>query len=58
VLVLLHSRDPRHVVEGHDLEAEVLVILDLLDGREERVEVGSGLVVDVGEEVGWCETYF
>ena len=48
VLVLLHSRNPRHVVESHDLEAEVLVVLDLLDGREERVEVGSGLVVDVG----------
>jgi hypothetical protein len=57
VLVLLHSSNPRHVVEGHDLEPEVLVVLDLLDGFEERVKVGSGLVVDVGEEVGWCEAY-
>lgn len=35
VLILLHGSDPGHVVEGHDLESEVLVILDLLDGFEE-----------------------
>ena len=55
VLVLLHRGDPRHVVEGHDLEAEVLVVFDLLDGFQEGVEIGGGFVVDVGEEVGRCE---
>jgi hypothetical protein len=48
VFILLHGCNPRHVVESHDLEAEVLVVADLLDFAEEGGEIGCGDVVDVG----------
>lgn len=57
VLVLLHGRDPGNIVEGHDLESEVLIVFDLLDGFKEGVEIGGRLVVDVCQEVGWREAY-
>ena len=48
VLILFHSRDPWYVIERHDFKAEILVVLDLLDSIEERVEVRRRLVIDVG----------
>jgi hypothetical protein len=55
VFVLLHSSDPGHVVKGHDFEAEVLVVANLLDFMEEGGKVWCGDVVYVGEEVCWSE---
>jgi hypothetical protein len=55
VLVLLHGRYPRHVIERHDLHAEVLIVVDFLDLLEEEREVGCGCVVDVCDKVCWCE---
>jgi hypothetical protein len=55
VFVLLHRRDPGYIVKGHNFEAEVLVVADLLDFAEECGKVGCGDVVYVGEEVCWCE---
>jgi hypothetical protein len=55
VFVLLHCSDPGDVVEGHDLEAEVLVVADLFDFAQEGGQVGRGDVVYVCEEVGGSE---
>lgn len=55
VLVLLHGSDPRDVVKGNDLQAEVLVVANLLDFAEECIQVWGRDVVYVREEIGWCE---
>jgi hypothetical protein len=55
VFVLLHCSDPGYIVKGHDLEAEVLVVTNLLDFAEEGGEVGCGNVVHVSKEVCWSE---
>ncbi len=52
MLVLLHRRDPRHVVEGDGLEPEVRVVGDPVDGRQERRQVRGREAVDGGDEVG------
>lgn len=55
VFVLLHRRDPRHVVEGDGLQPEVRVVGDLVDGGEEGGQVGRRVPVDGRDEVCGCE---
>lgn len=57
MLVLLQGCDPGHVVEGYNFKPEVLVVADLLNFVEKGREVGRGDIVDVGQEVCWCELW-
>jgi hypothetical protein len=53
MLVLLHSGDPRDIVECDDFEAKVLVVANLLYFTKEGGEVGCGNIVNMGQEICW-----
>jgi hypothetical protein len=55
MFIFLHGGDPRYIIKRHNLEAEVLVVADFFDLREEGGQVGRRDVVYVSEEVCWSE---
>ena len=55
MIILLHSHNPRDIVEGHSAEAEICIIGDFAHFFSEAVEVWCWDAVDGGDEVGWRE---
>jgi len=52
MLILLHRRHPRHIIERHDLQAEIRVIGDFVDFAQETLDVGGGDRVDGEDKIG------
>ena len=55
MIILLHSHNPRDIVEGHSTEAEIGIIGDFAHFFSEAVEVWCWDAVYGGDEVGWRE---
>lgn len=55
MIILLHSHNPRNIVECHRAEAEIGIIGDFAHFFSEAVEVWCWDAVYGGDEVGWCE---
>ena len=55
MIILLHSHNPRNIVECHGAEPEISIIGDSAHFFNEAVEVGGWDAVYGGDEVGWRE---
>ena len=55
MIILLHSHNPRNIVECHGAEPEICIIRDFAHFFSEAVEVWRWNAVYGGDEVGWRE---